>query len=652
MTWNCTAILRRRLPQEVVYIILDHSDPLTQHLNDYIKQSNITRPKVAEIWAVAFSIDWSGDLNLLPSFGFPTTYDGLCQVHTKSMYKRVCLRRPDLAVETDLLKVYLVDNTHYGFLYNTYNYNNDVKEIRLLEDTDYIDPNGRSIFHERDFKEKVTVIKKLAALLVNIPMRHCWMESRQLQKMVERNPGHVALMAIVLGHLGLLRRLVEEMKLVDLRKYSYKELLYFAFCSGSPEMFRYVYGSHIRVPSDNDDLNNFLKLFLPITPDRLTILKYIDAYPFSFEDLRQKLILNEHISVLDLNVWQELMNLKWFPHGPTPPMIYGCDLEGAKEIISRLKPGRQTVMQTLVWDSATRCDFDTFEYVWKRLWELELSYTVTILSARELEAMRHLEPQMAMNQIMQSCGSKEFFDTKTAKACFEISPPKLGPIYFHLTNAVSRNNLDLVEYLHQQHVQKLDRFEDEFIVAGINRAALFGSLQVLQYLDKHRKTPASASDFHEGFRDAALNGHFEIVEFLDKKGYGCTTEAMDKAAQNGHYDIVKYLHENRKEGCTTLAVDGAIARGSLRIVRFLKENRTEGCSEEALVTACLRPTGSVQMVEFIVRNYGHRVNFKSVFDRMKEEFALERREINTFGKYKQECYEWLVKNGQLLHQKK
>ncbi|KAF0738651.1 hypothetical protein Ae201684P_019921 [Aphanomyces euteiches] len=104
--------------------------------------------------------------------------------------------------------------------------------------------------------------------------------------------------------------------------------------------------------------------------------------------------------------------------------------------------------------------------------------------------------------------------------------------------AIAANNVALLEFLHDKYnllswPQKL-----------LNVASLFGSLDVLVYLD--------------------------IVEFLhSNRTEGCTTRAMDLAAESGHLHALEWLHATRKEGCTEHAMRIAAQRGHLDIVQWL-----------------------------------------------------------------------------------
>jgi hypothetical protein len=80
------------LPREVKEDILLQTDHLTHYLAGYIDDQRLSsNPKLgAEIWRIAFEVDWKGDLSTLPKEYLPNIRDGLLSVHTRSMYDRLC----------------------------------------------------------------------------------------------------------------------------------------------------------------------------------------------------------------------------------------------------------------------------------------------------------------------------------------------------------------------------------------------------------------------------------------------------------------------------------------------------------------------------------------------------------------------------------
>ncbi|KAJ3305675.1 hypothetical protein HDU76_004971 [Blyttiomyces sp. JEL0837] len=92
----------RKLPPEIQFIITEHAGPLTWLMNDLLTKDEIAEYS-KELWREVFRIDWSGGLTKLPHKGFPTIRSGLGLVTSRSMYRHLCLLRPDLA-DLDLLE--------------------------------------------------------------------------------------------------------------------------------------------------------------------------------------------------------------------------------------------------------------------------------------------------------------------------------------------------------------------------------------------------------------------------------------------------------------------------------------------------------------------------------------------------------------------
>lgn len=185
--------------------------------------------------------------------------------------------------------------------------------------------------------------------------------------------------------------------------------------------------------------------------------------------------------------------------------------------------------------------------------------------------------------------------------------------------AVKSSKLKLVQWLHNQMnnpklsqttpaspAHKQVKKHDHKMIHSMNVAAMFGFIEILQWLHEHR--PNEYTTFAMDI--AAENGYLEIVKWLhEHRTEGCTANAvigavekghleivqwllenrkecsraltansMDLAAKGGHLDLVKWLHESRSEGCTVNAVDQAAAGGHFEVVKFLLENRSEGCT--------------------------------------------------------------------------
>ncbi|KAJ3310366.1 hypothetical protein HDU76_003395, partial [Blyttiomyces sp. JEL0837] len=126
------------LPPETKESIWEHADVLTLYLNNRLTIDEIEE-KATDIWTCAFEQDWKGDLNKLPSFGFPTADNALCKVTSRSMYERICNIRPHLRFDIygtsrDLIKVFLVNNLRYGWI------SRQGVPVIALDDDDEIEP--------------------------------------------------------------------------------------------------------------------------------------------------------------------------------------------------------------------------------------------------------------------------------------------------------------------------------------------------------------------------------------------------------------------------------------------------------------------------------------------------------------------------------
>ncbi|KAF0738658.1 hypothetical protein Ae201684P_019666 [Aphanomyces euteiches] len=87
-------------------------------------------------------------------------------------------------------------------------------------------------------------------------------------------------------------------------------------------------------------------------------------------------------------------------------------------------------------------------------------------------------------------------------------------------------------------------------------------------------------DTYSGFAMdyAARGGHLKIVQWLHKNGYGCSDYVMDFAIENCHLDVVEWLHLHRREGCRKAVIKSSL-RGqkhkSMRMVEWLCVNRCD-----------------------------------------------------------------------------
>lgn len=133
--------------------------------------------------------------------------------------------------------------------------------------------------------------------------------------------------------------------------------------------------------------------------------------------------------------------------------------------------------------------------------------------------------------------------------------------------------------------------------------------------------------------DAAEYGHLNIVIYLSKQSFSCTTWAMDLAAKRGHLDIVEWLHNNRTEGCTTYAVDLAAMNGHTRVVKWLLDNRSEGGVQAIDLAA---KNGHLNMVVWLCKYKEDKNDERLVISNDAIDFALLNGHI--------EVVKWLYSN--------
>lgn len=147
--------------------------------------------------------------------------------------------------------------------------------------------------------------------------------------------------------------------------------------------------------------------------------------------------------------------------------------------------------------------------------------------------------------------------------------------------AASNGHLDTIKYLISLDTDK-NKITKLLLDDSLLKAAFFGHLHIIEYLDKHVKY--SNVKLTEAFKEAARNGYLHILEYLigsetaDRKINIHQNEeyAFTWAAFNGHLHILKYLislegtHDRinihiRNENAFTLAA----THGHLHILKYL-----------------------------------------------------------------------------------
>ncbi|KAJ3316235.1 hypothetical protein HDU76_001956 [Blyttiomyces sp. JEL0837] len=582
-----------KLSPELYSQIVDHTDALTRFLNNQIPEHTLGEYSVmVDIWCQAFKMDWQGDLKLLPFEGVPTIQNGLCFVHTKSMYHRLCELRPDLN-RKDVLQAYFTNNTRRGFVsFNGDSWINGV--LSNMDDDEYtrMDADGNRLFGQRDSIDSRSrqIINTLSTHLSNIPLRHGWLEELD-PYITNADPILLADFAIFHGHFQLYKELVRRNDGQPWRRPEEERTYLFdaAARQRDEKLFEDLIAAGY-VPQTLDFVGTAIMqrdwmLKNVFSPGHRGYFQYLCEH----DDPNRLLEKVDGWMTPDIVIWEGFCELA-IKCGKKSSLVVsvGSMLE-ARTVIQR---------KSFVTDEA-------------------LDKMLTIVGAAGNDRVyQYLHQNIKMSkgtewfQDMVECIRKRESWSKS-----QITYQSIAFLHKH-----SNSHCDpkwMTEFIIKDRslVGVLAAFHDHcrcpgmFTANTMNLAAKYGCLNHVKFLHEHRNEGCTtdATDF------AATNGHLEVVKFLhENRNEGCTTNALDGAAGKGLYDIVKWLHENRVEGCTTKAMDNAAKFGCLDVVRFLQNNRSEGCSLEGLKMALVwREWGSMLgMIAFLLDHYGDQFDLE------------------------------------------
>ncbi|KAJ3281793.1 hypothetical protein HDU76_008846, partial [Blyttiomyces sp. JEL0837] len=567
--------LWNRIPFEIKINILSHSDPLTKHLNN--PTTNMTPSQARSIWLEAFRQDWAGDLALLPKYGFPSIYNGLAEVRSRSMYDQLCQLRPDLCHPTAIhLQVYLTDNTRYGWFETVH-----CKSLSYLADAvvaveeqfgDEVEGGGDILVTPEyvidPFKYEFAMCKRMESHLIQVAMRHCWMDL--LDVWIIKNPVKVAIMAICCDHLELLKVLVEDRKLVTLKEFVSSETTAgpytIAAQNGNLDMIKFL----LRKGCPPKNVKS--ALVHAIRSGHLEMVQFIYDHYKEFNPVssfqayfgRRDMYSSSSFCVgtKNMELWRWFCQLGVEKYYRQPTLIYPVvtNDQDAQTVVKILGEGK------VDWYILKACAYQGNISAFSILW-----------------SQRHLRPQdselakldtiPAMVKLLETCCEFDHHYYPSTPEAIRLVHQYGSP---NCSITDSTLNVDFVQKL----IENCTCNNSEWSKHVIDLAAEYGWFDLVVYL--HHVRPAI--EFTKRAMDlAAGTGHLNIVRFLhENRREGCTTDAMDKAASKGFLDIVKFLHENRQEGCTTAAMDQATRKGFLNVVRYLFLNRKEGCSPGAL----------------------------------------------------------------------
>ncbi|KAJ3267635.1 hypothetical protein HDU76_011698, partial [Blyttiomyces sp. JEL0837] len=157
-------------------------DPLTRSLNNLLSSTE-TRDHANLLWNLAFKFNSKDILARLPQLALPTILNGLCNVHTRSMYINLCKLRPMLG-NIKLIHQHFTNETLWAWTL----------------------PSTPNIKHHFDIYVKS--LSQIDDLFIHIPMRQCWMD--ELPDFMVKDKLKLFITAGCFGHCDLFRRLKSE----------------------------------------------------------------------------------------------------------------------------------------------------------------------------------------------------------------------------------------------------------------------------------------------------------------------------------------------------------------------------------------------------------------------------------------------------------
>ncbi|KAG7380301.1 hypothetical protein PHYPSEUDO_007551 [Phytophthora pseudosyringae] len=134
--------------------------------------------------------------------------------------------------------------------------------------------------------------------------------------------------------------------------------------------------------------------------------------------------------------------------------------------------------------------------------------------------------------------------------------------------ALYSGDLQMLRYLHDEFSNKMVDDAAADSQDAVAHAAAGGRLDLVQWYCEMKGPYA----FGWSVMDAAVaHNHMHVVLYLDSVlGNRCTRRGLESAALNGHLEVVKWLNDSRYYEIRTFrSLENAIAGGHLRIVKYV-----------------------------------------------------------------------------------
>ncbi|KAH6581115.1 hypothetical protein BASA61_009238 [Batrachochytrium salamandrivorans] len=374
----------------------------------------------------------------------------------------------------------------------------------------------------------------LFGILVNVPMRHLWLDLLDLT-----DPMSTSLAATTHGHIRLLNHILVEKQLCPVTGDHFMA----AARSGYPEVIAFLYS--LESAGVKDPVQ---ELAHAACYGNLAIMDWIR------DNQMEALLLNpETCSIAMMNAAQhgQVAALHWLheclEQSVSPNVMDMAAQAGNIDMVIFLHENRTEGCSKRAMDvAATHGYYDIVVYLDKNRTE---GCTVAAMDGAAAGGYIEIVKFLHHNRT-EGCSTKA------------------------MDSAAAIGRLDILQFIHSYRTEGCT-------TCAMDSAAGANHVHVLQWLHDNRTEGCTI-----GAMDAAAaRGSIGALEWLQSsRTEGCSVAAMDDAAKAGQLSSVHWLHEFRTEGCTTSAIHNASSNGHLDIVRFLLEHRQEGFLLDTLKT--------------------------------------------------------------------
>jgi ankyrin repeat protein len=439
------------IPPEIRHLILESSDALTQYLNNFgkynperkklflepadppmilCKPTSDIRRDCIEVWKAVFDTDWEGDLDLMPYEHFPLIDEGLLLVKSHSMF------------------------------------------IKVLESR-----NGKTPLE----------------YLINIPMRHLWLEILEnFQAALDFDPSSYLELAVNCAHLNYFLHLLEQTKMPKAHPKDWNRIIKSAGFFGQMDVFEYCIENGIPISR--------ITVGICFEYGRVNVLRllYRHGYEFPASLLKDKVVEYGNVEVVR---FLHETKLAMF----TPAAMNRAAGQGFLDIVKFLhRYGYRCTTNALDWAAADG-HLEVVKFLHNNRFEGATTYAMDKASERG-----HLEVVDYLHKFRHEGCTKRAMD-----------------------GASRSGHLEIVEYLHAHR-------EEGCTVSSVMGAIRNGHLEVVEFLLLNYSE--NLVHLHNLLPHAVSSERLDIVQYLCEQNLTQqVSEALDRALSMSNMEIVKYL---------------------------------------------------------------------------------------------------------------